>query len=393
MTQHARSLTHAFYADCCYLETCAVGPDSCGGNDKPCCNGNTCQAGLTCQVVFRDDTGENLCKDPACGEDGEPCCQGDIPCLTFPGSRCTDGKCEKIECFTEGKECCPPIGPVPPDFTGCEQGLTCSQDNRCVASGGSTCGANDQDCCGNENGSESCKDGLECTQYIVTDIARLVCKTPGCGVTGGPCCDGTIKCRNENTDSCNGHGKCETIDCGGEGKVCCNANGLPPPDFTGCENGLKCVDGQCKKSGGGGNDCGANDQRCCDSEKCEAGFECVDYTIGDTIRRVCKAGGCGETGGPCCDGGIECLQGNLDRCTGGKCQKIDCGEEGEECCPPNGKPGPDFTGCQKSLKCVQDKCTKQAAPCGRIKQKCCKGRKCRLHLRCRKGFCVRGRVY
>jgi hypothetical protein len=264
------------------------------------------------------------------------------------------------------------------------------------AHAGSACGAKDQACCVKGNGAAdtgSCKSGLECIETISSDTGQFLCQTSGCGVIGGPCCDGaSFKCRNQNTDGCNANNKCEKMNCGKEGEECCNikADTIATDLFTGCQKGLECVALKCFKSSRK-IDCSGNDQSCCNGVDCKAGLECVRYNIKDTSNTVCKPRGCGKSGGPCCEGIIKCLQGNLFSCTNGKCPKIGCGDKGQKCCPPSGKPGPNFTGCQKPLKCVQGKCAKKAVACGRLKQKCCKGRKlCMGRLRCRKGICLRG---
>jgi hypothetical protein len=219
-----------------------------------------------------------------------------------------------------------------------------------------------------------------------------VCKDPRCGEDKEPCCQGKIQCLDSPGMRCT-KGKCEKIDCGKVGKECCLPRGPVGPDFTGCQKGLQCLDRQCTKSSSGDNVCGRNDQKCCKNKKCKAGFECTEYITGDILRLACKAPGCGEAGEPCCKGRIKCLNPNSETCAGGKCKTIQCGK-GEECCiDSSGEVGPDFTGCLKGLKCVKRKCAKQAAPCGRLKQMCCKGRKCERPLRCRKEVCVPGRVY
>jgi hypothetical protein len=255
-----------------------------------------------------------------------------------------------------------------------------------------SCGGHENFCCDNT----TCNYGLACVLFTDGDALSFRCKVSGCGLRGQPCCEGGITCLDRPTDRCM-KGKCLKVDCGGEGKECCEPLGPNISDFTGCNDGMKCTDGKCGKSGGGANnDCGSQEQTCCSvrttdsvSYTCNSGLECARYTKSDTIRRVCKAPGCGKTGKECCKGTIPCLSGNLDCCTSGKCKQIDCGKLGKQCCPFNGKPPPDFTGCPESLECVKGKCAhgKPAMTCGKLKQKCCKGGKCSGRLACRKGQC------
>jgi hypothetical protein len=164
--------------------------------------------------------------------------------------------------------CCRTKGPTPSDFPTCKPGFECT-GGKCLKT--ETCGAKSQACCA-DKGSEPCNSGLECISFLVADTNQDVCETSGCGKTGGDCCGGTFSCRNGNTDRCSAKSQCQAIICGKEGEECCLPNGDPPPDFTGCQNSLKCVQKKCTKAA---LKCGRLGQRCCKSpKKCLGRLRC-----------------------------------------------------------------------------------------------------------------------
>lgn len=247
----------------CQGAKCSGGAGACGGQNKTCCPGRKCGAGLVCSVV-------NACVVPdnrACGMVGEPCCS-DRP---YP-INCLEGVC----------------------IAG-----TCAQ-----------CGGENQRCCGKLGEPNLCQQGLQCRWDA--NKGQGCYPIPSCGMAGEPCCPGVTppnNCLGENTCV---RGTCEP--CGATGQQCC------PKLPTGCTDFAD----ECRWNAQQGrrgcfrkDPCGELGQACCKGTG-------RDGCFGGTACRAQKCVSCGVAGAPCCwggacDGGLVCAQaGGDNRCVAPK---------------------------------------------------------------------------
>jgi hypothetical protein len=131
-----------------------------------------------------------------------------------------------------------------------------------------------------------------------------------CGDLDEACCEGTgCDCEETGCDTdkvvCD-NGTCQ--ECGLQNQPCCDGNE--------CEEHRECVSGMCELCGNVGDRCCAGDF--CYDEDPEYQVQC------DLDRDECRQ--CGFEGGPCCPDGT-CNPGS---CNGGEC--TGCGGIGETCC-------------------------------------------------------------
>lgn len=312
----------------CAMDVCApFGCPECGQVGFPCCPGEHCGAGATCNAGYCEGCGGSL---------GARCCEGDF--CTGIGLACDPGSGTCVPCGSIGGACCV-------EFPYCERGAVCDgtrcnpieacpgecpPDTTCYHGMCTPCRTEYTPCC---NGSE-CNAGLYCSWSDVT------CQPfAGCGEMDQPCCGGSPRCANPGL-ACVGSGVIVGGEGGGPepvGETClpCGSTGQPC-----CTEGPACanltdacdVSGTCQP-------CGADSQPCCADGGCEASALACD-----PFANVCRV--CGSPDGPCCGGMLCAGTGNV--CLDSYC-RLECGEFGEPCCMG-------ALECVDTLSCISGRC-------------------------------------
>ncbi len=341
-------------------------------NTSPCDDGNECTVNDTCQNGRCVGT-------PVCG------CQTDADCLPYEDGDLCNGtlRCEKGTCLVDPAtvvHCGPPAkGPcwiarcipktglceeVPaPDGSPCDDGNTCTAQDRCANGGcsGTAVICEDQNPCtadscdpakgcvfGPANDGAPCSDGNACTTGdhcaggACVGTARVCddqnpCTTDFCDEKTGACVftPNTAPCDDGN--ACTTGDACQEGVCLGAPRVCddinsCTADSCDPAVgcvFQPANDGKKCSDG---------NLCTTDDV--CSSGKCAGTPKVCDD------QNPCTTDFCDEKTGACvftpntapCDDGNACTTG--DACQGGQCMgtPISCNDNNEcttDSCDPD----------------------------------------------------------
>ena len=290
--------------DACHVGSCDEGADSCISSPKPdntlCDDGNWCSFDDSCSAGV---------------------CVGSARNCAHLSDACHDGVCDEAvdECHAQQKA----------DGSPCEDGLWCSEDDRCAAG---LCLGSDKDC----------DDGDGCT-IDSCDEANARCDNAlnPQGTEGQP---GQPACLNALDDDCDALTDLEDPDCSNCGidadcddsnpctadscsfGLCLNDPG--PRNGNQCDDGLWCtVADRCSDSVCNGNlrDCDEYDETCgngvCDLQT----DQCVVQALADGT--ACDTGLYCQTGETCqaglCAGGTERDCSDLDPCTVDACHEAD----------------------------------------------------------------------
>lgn len=287
-------------SDACHEGSCDEDTDSCQSLQKP--DGTMCDDGLWCTI---DDT----CVSGNCA--------GEIRTCSNLSDACHEGSCEldQDQCVAHEK----------PDNTQCDDGLWCTEDDRCQ--GGSCTGA-----------AKSCNDSDDCTiDNCDEDNDRCLNVLNPNGSEGNP---GQAPCANNLDDDCDGLTDLQDPDCSncGMDADCDDSNpctsdscimGLchndsAAMDGSNCDDGYWCtVADRCENGVCSGNlrDCDEYDEECgygvcdldvdscvaqplADGTDCDAGSWC-------SVDNTCTSGVCG--------GGVERDCSDSDQCTEDAC--------------------------------------------------------------------------
>lgn len=200
-------------------ETNIAQPGSCGSCGNDCsvlpntrsvgCNDGTCE--FSCESGYADCNAMPGCETDLMALTTCGACDNDCSALSsVAAAECIDGACANITC-TEGFEDCDELV-----FTGCEQGVTDTQN----------CGG-----------------------------CSILCAPPGASSSscpGGSCefsCDGTLKdCNGQPADGCETDTSSDNDHCGGCGTIClgvCNDGVCSCEDDLQCGAGEACCAGTC----------------------------------------------------------------------------------------------------------------------------------------------------
>jgi M6 family metalloprotease-like protein len=220
------------------------GDDSCGGSCGTCsttqtCMVSTCNASFKCVVSAAPSTAP--CSDGNACTSGDHC-NGSGVCLGGTPYSCTPGECEEtVEC--DGKGGCKATAYKGTE-TLCNDGDTCTRDDRCDGQGGCT------------------GFGYECSPGQCESSS--ICDGKG----------GCVAANKPSTSFCSTGDKCSTGDhCDGKGK--CVSGGVSPS----CQDGGVKADGgggggMDGGSGGGGSDGGGGGCACDETTSCDPDCAC-----------------------------------------------------------------------------------------------------------------------
>ena len=391
--------------------------EPCGDGD-PCSVGDHCFEGDCIAIEWLDCDDGNPCTQDVCIEDGcvhpvfnGPCDDSD-PCTV--GDACVDGMCQpgtgQKQC-DDGNPCtanfCAPEEgcQVEPLDVPCDDSDVCTDQDQCK---GGVCVGKPADCGdGNPCTFDYCEPGLGCLQDI---LAGAPCDD-GLACTQGDKCQADAECTGEAVD-CDDGNPCTYDHCSNEGAGCVFEllDEVPCSDSDECTVGDVCVDGQClgaPKDCDDGNDCtvdGCEQPAGVCLNEVETGAGCSDgnpCTKGDVCLEdgACQPGPAAlvcDDSNPCTtdtcapeqgcvfanDDGLACDDGDLctldDTCAGGVCggQQLPCPSDDpctvSECSPDSGQcveilltggPCDDSDECTQDDACSNGACLGQPALC------------------------------
>ncbi|PKN55941.1 MAG: hypothetical protein CVU56_18735 [Deltaproteobacteria bacterium HGW-Deltaproteobacteria-14] len=308
----------------CKVSQCDAATGTCVERDAA--DGVECSDGLVCTVGDRCVGGRCLsaqdgcddgvaCTADSCSEGLGGCVHDGSACECGPGVSCDDDNpCNGVETCDLATYTCA-VGAAPPENVPCDDGLACTEDDRCRS----------QECKGV---ALNCADGLPCSVDSCDEaFGGCVSDASACACTGDADCP--------DTNLCDGKAFCDTgadacapgtpVTCEAPTNLCKRASCVPATG--GCavfdkDNGTPCDDGSV----------------CTTTDTCQAGvctgFSPVTCSPSNSCHEVA---GCDPTLG-CLDSpkpdGTPCqtaANGGDGRCDAGACHPLVCGAVA---CPP-----------------------------------------------------------
>jgi hypothetical protein len=207
----------------CTAGSCVSSSAACGGVGQACCTGTWADAAFCTSsdtVCVPSSAGTNQCA--TCGNPGQPCCDGnfcsnggccnDANVCVVPGTPCGDGVCTTAAPLVASCGGCGALGQLPCATSSnlwCSSPSTSPQTQPSGASLCAACGGVGEPCCPAPGGGGG---------YCGKPLFCLADGTCGCGENEQPCCANAVGYESCNFGACPATGVCL---CGAKGQSCC----------------------------------------------------------------------------------------------------------------------------------------------------------------------------